>query len=506
MTALRAPTATDLRRVAKNCGLSLTTAELERYATLAPDLFDLLGILDDVVTEDSAFNTDAVRTVGSRSPPTEDPFNAIAVRCSVSTGRIGKLAGRRIGLKDNISVAGVPMTCSSRILAGYVPDADATVVTRLLDEGAEIVAMLNCDDMAWSSRGQSSAFGPILNPHDTSRLAGGSSGGSAAALFYDDIDLTLGCDQGGSIRIPASWSGVVGLRPTFGLVPYTGILAGETTLDCVGPMARSVEDVALLLGVVAGKDASDPRQRDIDIPDYVSALSGDVTGYRVGVVTEGFEHPTAERSVNETVMRAIHRLGGQGLNVAEVSIPLHSRIAYAVQQGIDYEGGAAVLRGHGLGYGWQGFYQESLGTALGNRLKTNADDLSAEAKLMLLFGTFLSDEHQGRIYARAQNLRRVTRAEYDRALETFQVLALPTVPMRAHVLDSHIDWLQRISRESGMGANTAPFSATGHPCVSVPCGTVDGLPIGVMLVGKHFDEATVLQVAQAIENSVSDEH
>ena len=212
------------------------------------------------------------RDPGSRPTQEADPLNAIVRRCSVKGSPSGRLAGKRVGLKDNICVAGIPSTSGSRVMAGYVPDMDATIVTRLLDAGAEIVAILNMDDFAFSGSGHISAYGPVLNPHDREHLAGGSSGGSAAALYYDDIDMTIGCDQGGSIRTPASWCGVVGLKPTFGLVPYTGIFSADATIDHVGPMGRSAVDVALMLEVIAGRDPLDPRQQNVPVQRYTEAL------------------------------------------------------------------------------------------------------------------------------------------------------------------------------------------------------------------------------------------
>ena len=198
-----------------------------------------------------------------RPAPGENPYNAVVRRCLVKGAPNGPLAGKRIGLKDNISVAGRGDDAGFDGAQGFRPSRDATIVTRLLAAGADIVAILNMDAFAYSGAGDTSLHGPTLNPHDTARLAGGSSGGSAAALFHEDIDITFGADQGGSIRIPASWCGVVGLKPTHGLVPYTGIAGIDLTYDHVGPLARRVADVALALDAVAGKDPDDPRQGDV---------------------------------------------------------------------------------------------------------------------------------------------------------------------------------------------------------------------------------------------------
>ena len=312
-----------------------------------------MDLLDQMPVE-NPFLRQAIRDPGSRPQPEDDPLNAIVRRCAVKGPSSGKLAGVRVGLKDNISVSGIPMTCGSRVLSGYVPDVDATVVIRLLSEGAEIVAMLNMDDFAWGGRGDTSAYGAVLNPHNHQHLAGGSSAGSGAALYYDTIDMTLGCDQGGSIRIPAAWCGTVGLKPTFGLVPYTGIVGGETGFDHVGPMARSTEQVALMLEVIAGKDPLDPRQNEVPVQNYTGALDGRVEGLRLGVVKEGFGLRASEKEVDAAVRKAIGELAELGMKTSEISVPAH-KSAMAIYRGAMSEGVAALLRANGLGYHWQGY-------------------------------------------------------------------------------------------------------------------------------------------------------
>src|SRR5207245_3980027 len=215
------------------------------------------------------------RDPGGRPSRESDPLNAIIRRCSVKGAKGGKLAGKRIGIKDNVCIAGIPMTCASRVLEGYVPDIDATIIRCILDAGGDITAILNMDNFAFSGGGDTSAYGPTRNPHNPEHLAGRSSARSGAALYYKDIDLTIGDDQGGSIRIPASWCGIVGLKPTHSLVPYTGIVGIDPTFDHAGPMARSVAEVALLLEVIAGKDPMDPRQYDVPVLPDSQAPSGD---------------------------------------------------------------------------------------------------------------------------------------------------------------------------------------------------------------------------------------
>ena len=251
--AIRLPTADDLRDAAAANHFELTDEELEAFQAMIPGLFGAYEALERMPDPHIPIKY-RDRDPGYRPSREEDPYNAIVRRCTLKGASSGKLAGKRVGLKNNVCIAGMPMMCGSLVLNGYVPEVNATIVTRLLDEGAEIVATLNLDNLAWSGAGDASAHGPTLNPHNPEYLAGGSSGGSAAALYYDDIDITIGGDQGGSIRIPSSWCGVVGLKPTHSLVPYTNIAGMEATIDHTGPMARTVAGAALTLEVIAGKD------------------------------------------------------------------------------------------------------------------------------------------------------------------------------------------------------------------------------------------------------------
>src|SRR5262244_809185 len=314
--ALRIPTRDDLQRLAQRNYFTLSHEEAEAYHTVLAGIFPLLEQLDSL-PEPHAPRKYPQRDPGGRPERQHDPYNAIVRRCSVVGAAHGPLAGKRIGLKDNTCIAGLPMTYGSRVLQGLVPETDATIVTRLLDAGAQIVAVLNMDNFAFSGAGDTSAYGPTLNPHSLQHLAGGSSGGSAAALYYDDIDMTIGGDQGGSIRIPASWCGVVGLKPTHSLVPYTGIVGIDPTFDHVGPMARSVADVALLLEVIAGKDPLDPRQYEVPVQSYTQALGKDIRGVRLGVVREGFDTPVSEPDVDAKVHEAIKALQELGAHVQE---------------------------------------------------------------------------------------------------------------------------------------------------------------------------------------------
>ena len=499
--AIRLPTDADLIRLADDNYFDLSDEELEDFQQVIPGLFANYELLDRMPLPYEPLKY-RDRDPGYRPSREQDPFNAIVRRCSLRGAQSGRLAGKRFGLKNNICVAGMPMTCGSLVLEGYVPEADATIVTRLLDEGAEVVATLNLDNFAFSGAGDTSALGATLNPHSLEHLAGGSSGGSAAALYYEDIDITIGGDQGGSIRIPASWCGVVGLKPTHGLVPYTGIVGLDHTFDHAGPMARSAADVALALEAIAGKDPMDPRQGDVPVQAYTEALSRGVGGLRIGILQEGFGLEGSEPDVDAAVRKALGVFTELGAETVDVSVPGHVQ-ASGIVWGLIAEGAAALLRANGMGYHWQGLYNVGLVETLGKSRRAQADDFPPTVKLILLIGTWMSEQYHGRMYAKAQNLRRVLRDSYDAALQQVDLVAMPTTPMKAHKYDPDIAIRDLISHGWDMLANTAPFDMTGHPAISVPCGMSDGLPVGLMLVGRNFDDATVLRAAHAFEHQVN---
>ena len=499
--ALRQPSADDLRRLAAANYFELSNEEVGAFQSLVPEMFAALDTLDQAPAHLPAV-THRERDPGARPSRQDDPLNAIVRRCSVKGAKSGKLAGKRLGIKDNVCIAGIPMTCASLVLEGYVPDIDATIITRILDAGGEITAILNMDNFAFSGGGDTSAYGPTRNPHNPEHLAGGSSGGSGAALYYNDIDLTIGGDQGGSIRIPASWCGIVGLKPTHSLVPYTGIVGIDPTFDHAGPMARSVAEVALLLEVIAGKDPMDPRQYDVPVQPYSQALSRDLRGVRLGVVREGFGTPVSEPEVDAKVREAVRALRELGAQVQEVSIPAHLE-AGGIVWALIAEGMAALVYGNGVGHHWKGLYNVSFANALGKSLRAQAQDLPPQVKFVVMLGTYLNRTYHGRLYAKAQNQRRALRAAYDQILEQVDVLVMPTTPMTAHRYDPKIDLRGLINHGWNMVGNTAPFNITGHPSLSVPCGQANGLPVGLMLTGRHFDDATLLRAGHAFEQQMA---
>lgn len=500
---MRRPDAHELPDYARKAGLTLSQEEVGAFVPPTDMVFDILEALEAL--PGAVFeNIDAVREAGR--PPTreEDPLNAVIRRCRVQAESTGALSGKRIGVKDSIAVAGVPMTMASVVLNGFVPEVDSVVVDRMLSAGAEIVAKLNMDGFAWSGSGATGDFGNILNPLDQSRSAGGSSGGTAAALYYDWIDITLGGDQAGSNRIPASWCGVLGIKPTTTLIPYTGVVGIDATVDHVAPMTRSTADMALMLDVLAGSHPSDPRQRDVPKQDYAAAVEqagDDLRGTVVGVLKEGFGdavgvEPASAAAVNEVV----ERFSQLGAEVREVSVPEHLSVA-PLAFGCYCEGQLALFSSGGNGYGWTGRYSPELAMALGQGLRERGDALPPNVKTILIVASYLRDQYFGAFYAKAQNLRPWLRSSYDRALADVDVIAMPTTPFPAFEHAENASIGEVVERAWSMAGNTAGVDLTGHPSLSIPAAHVGDLPLGVMLIGRHFDDARLLSFARTYEQA-----
>lgn len=493
-----------LDELARTWNLTLDETEAEQLGLVADDL---LALLDALATDPPApAAVAAVREAGERPARDEDPLNAIVRRCRVRAQEPGDaLGGMRLAIKDSMAIAGIPMTLGSAVMDGFVPDVDAVVIDRLLRAGAELVAITNMDDFAFSGGGDSSAYGPTRNPFDAARTAAGSSGGSAAALYYDGIDAALGTDQGGSIRAPAAWCGVLGLKPTHSLVPYTGIAGIDATFDHVGPLTRSVADMARLLDVLAGADPSDPRQvGHVPVEAYGEAVadaSDDLAGVRIGVVTEGLgEAVGAEPGVVDATRAVAAQLRELGADVHDVSVPDHETAGAIAFAGF-IEGMTALVTGGGNGYHWRGRYWPQLAEALGEAIRERADALSPQIKVTLMLGMHLRREHAGAVYARAQNARPQLAAAYDGALDGADCLLMPTTPGVAHVHDPEMPVSEWLLRGWALLANTAPTDMTGHPALSMPAAQSDGLPVGAMLIGRHFEDARLLAVARTFERS-----
>ena len=497
--------AEELRELAQSWGFSLEADEEAQMLAIADGVFEALDLLESQEPA-GAEPVAAVRDPGREPTDSEDPLNALVRLCRVRAhDEEGSLSGKRIGMKDAVAIAGIPLTCGSRILQGYVPADDSVVTDRILRAGGEIVAITNMDDLAFSGGGDSSWYGPTLNPWDRSRTAGGSSSGSAAALFYDGIDVCVGGDQGGSIRAPASWCGVVGLNPTPSLVPNTPIAGIDQTFDHCGPLGRTSADVATLLEAIAGWHPSDPRQRQVSTAGYTAAVAEaaeDLRGVRIGVVAEGFS-PTigVEAATADAVRASVEQLHGLGAEVVDVTLPEHLQAGGIAFIGF-IEGMTNLMEAGGNGFAWTGRYWEDFADALHAGLSAHAQELSPQMKITLIAGRSLRRRHGGALYAKAQNLRPWLRDGYDRALSDVDVLLLPTTPWRAHEVAPELATAERVLRGWQNLSNTYPTNMTGHPAVSLPLAEAEGLPVGVMLVGRHFSDDRLLSIAATCERAL----
>jgi len=499
---VRKPLLEELRRIAEAYHMKLTDEDLVSFRALMDEAIASYRRVDELT--EPKLPVKYPRTVGHRPTPEGNPLNAWYWKCSIEGATSGKLAGKRIAIKDNVCVAGIPMMNGTAVLEGYVPDVDASIVTRILDAGGEIVGKAVCESLCLSCGSHTADTGPTHNPHRRGYSAGGSSSGCAALLAAGEVDLAIGGDQGGSIRMPASFCGVFGLKPTYGLVPYTGIFPIELTLDHTGPMARSASDCALLLEVIAGPDGLDPRQpTQIKTEEYTRRLTGDAKGLRVGIVREGFGWPgLSEPDVDALVRDAASRFAKAGATVREVSIPLH-RDGLHIWRPIAIEGTTVLMvRGNSMGTNWKGYYNTSLLDAFARGWHTRGSEFSESTKLTVLLGQFMQDYYHGRYYAKAQNLARTLKAAYDTALTECDVLVMPTTPMKATPIPPQDASREEVIRRAlEVLVNTCQFDATGHPSMNVPCGMSDGLPVGMMLVGRNWDDGTVLRAAHAFEQT-----
>jgi amidase len=455
----------------------------------------------------------AERGPGRRPTATEDPYNAWLWKCQIGGADSGLLAGKSVSFKDHTAVAGIPLTYNSFALEGFIPDFDATIVTRVLAAGGTVTGKNTLFGFTGgkSLGGYLGDYWNVVNPHDPDRLTGGSSSGSGAALAAGQVDISFGGDQGGSIRIPAAYCGVVGLKPTFGLVSHMGVAFGsEQSIDHVGPMARTVQDVAAALQATAGYDGYDPRQGR-EVPESVDALShlGDgVRGLKIGVLAEGFDEPI-DAEVRDGVHAAIAVLADAGAKVTEISIPEHRHVG-PVAAALGAEGSRAV-RATGLFGAWaKTYYPASLIGAVDRLWETHADLLSTYTKANLVLAELSRRNFHGAVYAKAQNVRQAFVRAYDAALEGVDLLAMPTCVTVAPVVREDVHFAEAARRDieilqdgfDSLVRNTQPFDYTGHPALAVPCGKSGRLPFSLQLVGRFFDDPLLLRVAYAYQESV----
>jgi len=407
----------------------------------------------------------------------------------------GPLAGRTVAVKDNLSTAGVRTTCGSDMLAEYVPPYDATVVERLKQAGATITGKTNMDEFGMGTTTETSAFGPVENPAAPGHVPGGSSGGSAAVVAAGDADLALGTDTGGSVRCPAAFCGVVGIKPTYGLVSRYGLVAYANSLEQVGPIAPTVAEAAELLEVIAGPDDRDATTRDATDHgtdyEFAAAADGDVEGLSVGVPTELVEG--AEAGVREQFWAAIDDLEAAGADTREVSLPSveHAVEAYyVIAMG---EASSNLARYDGVRYGSPGGYEGDWNDSFA---RSREKGFGEEVKRRILLGTYaLSAGYQDKYYRKAQDARAWVQQDFDAAFETVDVLASPTMPVTPFELGESLSDPLRMYLAD---ANTTPVNLANLPAISVPVGETEGLPVGLQLVGPAFGEQTIIRAGSAL--------
>ncbi len=498
--AVNRPTTAQLQEVARGLGITLSDSHAAKYNEMLQPNFDAYDLVDSL--PDYVPAVTYPRTPGYRPSGEENKYGAWYQKSTIKGAPKGKLAGKTVVLKDNICVAGVPMMNGASTLKGYMPNVDATIVTRLLDAGATVVGKAVCEYFCFSGGSHTSASGPVHNPRKMGYSAGGSSSGCAALVAAGEVDLSMGGDQGGSVRIPAAYCGIYAMKPTHGLVPYTGIMPIELTLDHTGPMTANVTDNALMLEVVAGPDGLDPRQyAGRKAQKYVDQLKEGVKGLRIGIVKEGFGLGNSNPMVDAKVRETAQRFAKMGATVTEISVPMHA-MGLAIWLPIAAEGGTnQMMKGNGYGFNWKGLYVTSM-LDFHAGWKARADELSESLKITMVLGEYFIKHYRGHYYAKAQNLSRQLCKAYDDALQDCDLLLMPTLPVTAGKLPAPGAPVEEIiARAFEMTANTAPFDCTGHPSMSVPCGLADGLPVGMMLTGRHYEEALVYRAAYAFEQS-----
>jgi aspartyl-tRNA(Asn)/glutamyl-tRNA(Gln) amidotransferase subunit A len=406
---------------------------------------------------------------------------------------LGPLDGVPISYKDVLSTRGITTTCGSRILEHWVPPFDATVVERLAAAGVVPIGKSNMDEFAMGSSTEHSAFRPTANPWDLARVPGGSSGGPSAAVAADLATVSLGTDTGGSIRQPAAFCGVVGLKPTYGRVSRYGLVAFASSLDQVGPFARDVRDAAAVMQVIAGRDPRDATSVDAAVPDYAAALAQDVRGLRVGLL----EYATAgmDPDVQRAVSAAIDVLKTLGATTQPVTLPTADYGLAAYYIIAPAEASSNLARYDGVKYG----LRERGKDLIDMESRTRAAGFGAEVKRRIMLGTYaLSAGYYDAYYGKAQKVRTLIRGDFDRAFEAVDVIVGPTTPTCAFKHGEREDPLAMYMND----IFTIPANLSGNPGISVPCGfSTTGLPIGLHIVGRSFDEATLLRVAHAYEQA-----
>jgi len=472
LTRLTAAEARTLLDAGEISATELTEAYLRQIDAVEPAIHAYLHQMTDIAREQAA-----------------------AADCRIAAkDDVRALTGIPVALKDILCTTDAPTTAASRILEGYVSPYDGTVVRRLREQGAVFLGKTNTDEFAMGSSTENSAFGPTHNPWDLSRVPGGSSGGSAAAVAAREAAISLGSDTGGSIRQPAGFCGVVGLKPTYGRVSRFGLIAFASSLDQIGPFARTVEDAAIMLEAIAGPDPMDSTSVPTDVPHYAGSLRQDLKGVRVGVARE-YTVDGMEAGVQSAVQAAIKQLEDLGAELVDISLP-HTEYALATYYiTAPAEASANLSRFDGVKYGLR--LEEP--TLLETYEKTRGEGFGPEVKRRIMLGTYaLSSGYYDAYYVKAQKVRTLIKQDFDRAFEQVDLIAAPTAPTVAFELNSRINDPYQMYLTDVF---TIPANMAGIPGISVPCGFSDNMPVSLQLLGKAFDERTLLGAAHAYEQA-----
>ena len=416
----------------------------------------------------------------------------------IASGKdIGYLTGIPLAIKDNLCTKGIKTTCASKILSNFSPPYESTVTKKLLNAGAIIIGKTNLDEFAMGSSTESSAFGPTLNPWNISKVPGGSSGGSAASVAAGLCYGSLGSDTGGSIRQPASFCGVVGMKPTYGRVSRWGLIAFASSLDQVGPFANNVSDAAEILQVIAGKDELDSTTVDIPVPNYLVNLTKSIKGLKIGLIDDCFEHEGLANDVKKSVLNSASLLENLGAEIINVSCPRFNDGIATYYVIAPSEASANLARYDGVKYGFRFEDQQSL---IEMTTKSRALGFGSEVKRRILIGTYaLSAGYVDAYYKKAQQVRTLIRRDFDNAFQKVDILLAPTAPTTAFGFGENIDNPMAMYLSDLL---TIPANLAGLPAISLPCGfDKSGLPIGLQLIGNVFEEGKLLQVASQFERA-----
>lgn len=471
---------------------SLTAHELRELiekesldpSRISAEIFNRIEKLDPLIKAFVLVNKSVARNPGKTGPGNPS----------------GKLAGIPVLLKDNICVKDEDTTCASKILKGFKPPYDAAVVKRLKAEGAILIGKANMDEFAFGSSCETSCYGPTKNPWDMTRIPGGSSGGSAAAVAADETILALGSDTGGSIRQPAALCGVVGLKPTYGRVSRYGLIAFASSLDQIGPITKDVTDAALLLGVIAGYDEMDSTSVDLPVPDYAKSLVKDIKGLRIGVPKEYFVKGL-DKEVESSVKKAVDVMKALGAKIIDISLP-HTEYALSAYYIIaPAEASSNLARFDGVQYALRAKDPKDL---IDMYIQTRSEGFGNEAKRRILLGTYcLSSGYYDAYYLKAQKVRTKIKEDFEKVFESCDLIVTPTSPTPAFKMGERADDLLAMYLSD---VYTIPANLAGLPGISIPCGfSKEGLPIGLQILAKAFDEETMFRAAYTFEQA-TDHH